>query len=486
MEFIKEWVSFIFEHAIFYYAALIMISYLLLIFFSIIEINKFRRKEKLINYASLFNSRYMPGISVIAPAFNEGTIIRNGVHTLLSLNYPKFEVIIVNDGSTDTSMEQLIDEYELVEVPYAYHMQIETKPVKRFFKSTNPVYSKLLVVDKENGGSKADASNAGINAASFPLFLCTDIDCILHKDTLIKMVRPFIEEQVRVIASGAVIRISNSCEVENGYLKKIKVPRQFLPLFQELEYIRAFLLGRMAWSRINGLMLVSGGLGLFDKEIVLNAGGYDPESLGEDMELITRMRIWMHDHKLDYKVKYIPDSMCWTEVPSTMRVYARQRTRWAKGLIQTLWMHKKAFMNPKYRVFGMLSFPYWTIFEWMAPMLEAGGMIWYVYLIITGTINWPYALILLFFVYSFSVMITIISVLWDELTGMKYAKKKEVFKLCLAALVEPFIYHPLVVFFSLRGNWFFFSRKSLEWGEMTRTGFLNNIPGTETYKKRKR
>lgn len=471
MEYIKHGLSVFFEQGIFYYGIIIMASYLLLVIFSIIEIQKYRRLNRSISYNSLLSSKFAPGISVIAPAFNEGEIITTGVHTLLSLNYPKFEVIVVNDGSTDDSLQQLIDEYDLVAVDFAYHEEIATQPVKRIYKSTNPAYSKLMVIDKVNGKSKADGSNAGINAASYPLFLCTDIDCILYKDTLLKMVKPFIEEETRVIATGAVIRISNSCEVQNGYLKKVRAPNQFLPLFQELEYIRAFLLGRMAWSKINGLMLVSGGLGLFDKEIVLKSGGYNHVSFGEDMELITRMRIYMDDHHLKYSVKYIPDSLCYTEVPSTLDVFARQRTRWTKGLAQTLWFHKKAFLNPKYKVFGLISFPYWVFFEWLAPILEAGGLIYYLFIIATGKITWSYALILLLFIYSFSVMITVISILWDEITGLKYTQKREVFKLCVAAVFEPIIYHPLVLFFSIRGNWFFFTKKKLNWGVMTRTGF---------------
>ncbi|MEJ7693928.1 glycosyltransferase [Daejeonella sp.] len=471
MESFKSGIAFFFEYAIFYYSVILMFSYLMLVIFSLIEIKRYNRRCRYIDYAALLNSQHVPGISVIAPAFNEARTIINGVHTLLSLNYPKYEVIIVNDGSTDNSLHQLIDEYDLTESNFYYHAEITTHPVTKIYKSTNPVYSKLIVVDKENGKSKADASNAGINVSSYPLILCADMDCILDKDTLIKMVRPFVEEKIRVIATGAVIRVSNSCEVENGYLKKVRVPDSYLPLFQELEYIRAFLLGRMAWSKINGLMLVSGGIGLFDKEIVLSAGGYDHDSLGEDMELIGRMRVWMHDNKQKYQVIYIPESLCWTEVPSSLRVLARQRTRWAKGLAQTLWIHRKVFFNPKYKVFGLLTFPYFVFFEWLAPLIEAGGLIYYIYLIITGQIAWVYALILLAFIYSFSVMITIMAILWDEVAGMKYLKKTEVFKLCLAAVVEPLAYHPLTLFFSLRGNFFFFTNRNLTWGVMTRIGF---------------
>ncbi len=473
MEYIKFLGSLFFDHLIFYYSIAIMISYLLLIVFSMIEIERYKNRNELIDYNLLYNSDFVPGISIVAPAYNESATVINGVHNLLCLNYPKFEVVVINDGSTDDTLQQLIDKYELIAVDYAYHETIVTQAVKTIYKSTNAVYAKLIVIDKLNGKCKADASNAGINIASYPLFLCTDIDCILHKDTLIKMVKPFIEGNTKVIATGAAIRIANSCELENGYMKKVKVGNQYLPLFQELEYIRAFLMGRMAWSNINGLMLVSGGLGLFDKEIVLKAGGYNHVSFGEDIELITRMRIWMYDQKLKHKVVYIPESLCWTEVPTTLKVFNNQRTRWSKGLIQTLWFHKKAFFNPKYKLFGLLSFPYWVFFEWLAPIIEALGVIYYIYLIVTNQIAWPYALILLLTIYLFSVMITIISILWDEISGPNYSRNRDLLKLCLAALIEPIAFHPLTLFFSLKGNWFFFTNRKLTWGDMNRTG-LNN------------
>jgi cellulose synthase/poly-beta-1,6-N-acetylglucosamine synthase-like glycosyltransferase len=461
----------IYEWLIFVYAVLIMGSYLVLLILSAFEIRRYLKRNSYINHRLLVGSPFSPGISIIAPAYNEASTIKYNVHSLLSLNYPVFEVIIINDGSTDDTLQQLIAEYEMEPVDFAYFGKIITQPVRRLYKSRNPVYFRLLVVDKENGGSKADASNAGINASSYPIFLCTDVDCILHPDTLLKMVKPFIEEKEKVIATGAVIRIVNSCEVESGVVTRVKVPTQFFPLFQELEYVRAFLLGRMAWSRINALLLVSGGLGMFDKETVIAAGGYDHASFGEDMELITRMRRYMEEQKKPYKVRYIPESLCWTEVPHNLRVFARQRTRWAKGLAQNLWMHKKTLFNPKYGRLGMVSMPYWLLFEWLAPIVEFTGILYYLYIIITGAVNWPYAIILLVFVYMFSVMITVTSVLWDEITHKQYASKGEVLKLCTVALLEPIFYHPLVLFFAIRGNYFFLTGRKLAWGDMVRQGF---------------
>lgn len=464
----------IYDHLIFYYSALIMLSYLTLLILSIFEIKRYLKRNSYIDHKLLLSSPHAPGISVIAPAYNEAATIDYNVHSLLSLDYPNFEVIIINDGSTDDTLEILINRYELKQVAFAYYEQIVTQPVKQLYKSTNPVYSRLLVIDKENGGSKADAANTGINASKYPIFLCTDVDCILQRDTLLKLVKPFIEEKVKVIATGAVIRIVNSCEVDSGVLTKVRVPLKILPLFQELEYVRAFLIGRMAWSKLNALLLVSGGLGMFDKETVIAAGGYDHTSLGEDMELVTRMRGHMERQKIPYAVRYIPESLCWTEVPDSISVYGRQRTRWTKGLAQNLWVHKKMIFNPRYGRFGMIALPYWLIFEWFAPILEFTGILYYIYLIITHAINWDFAIILLVFVYAFSVMMTVTAVLWDETTQKQYASKTEVLKLCTAAFFEPFLYHPIALFFSLRGNYFFFTGKKLHWGNMLRTGFVGS------------
>ena len=320
------------------------------------------RYQKYISEDILTRSNHLLGVSVIAPAFNEGVNIVYNVKSLLSLTYPKFEIIIINDGSTDDSLSKLIKEFELVKVDFYYQEKIVTKTIRGHYKSTNPIYSKLLVVDKENGKSKADASNAGINSSQYPLFLCTDVDCILKRDTLLKLAKPFMENEKRVIATGAGIRISNSCEVKDGFLHRVHFPKDWFPRFQELEYIRSFLFGRMAWSQINGLLLVSGGLGMFDKEMTIKAGGYWHQSLGEDMELITRMRKYMYDNKLPFLIKYIPESLCWTEVPDTKEVLIRQRTRWARGLIQTLYLHRKMFFNPKYGKTGFLILPFFLIF----------------------------------------------------------------------------------------------------------------------------
>jgi cellulose synthase/poly-beta-1,6-N-acetylglucosamine synthase-like glycosyltransferase len=458
------------------YSSFYVISYLFFAFLSYYAIRRYVLMKHYINEEVLLKSNNAIGVSIVAPAFNESTTIVYNVKSLLSLSYPKFEVIIVNDGSSDNTLEKLIKEFNLVKVPFFYQEHIKTAPVRGHYKSKSPVFSKLLVVDKENRKSKADASNAGINSSQYPLFLCTDVDCILRPNTIVKLVKPFIETEIKVIASGAAIRSSNSCKVNEGFLEKVHFPKQWYPMFQELEYVRAFIFGRMAWSQLNSLILVSGGLGMFDKEVAIGAGGYTHNSLGEDMDLIIRMRKLMYDRKKKFKIIYIPESLCWTEVPPNLEILMRQRIRWGRGLIQTLILHKKMFFNPKYGSTGWFALPYFFFFEFLGPIIEAFGVL----LILTslifsyfyfGALNSEFLIWPLLFVYLFYINVTIISILLDELLYKSYANIKEVLKLIGMALIEPFLYHPIIVLAALKGYWQFFTKKEAIWGVMVRKGY---------------
>lgn len=492
-------ISHIAEHIVFIYGCTLLCIYTLLAYMALQGVRKFKRRNDYVDYDKVLGSELLPGISVVAPAFNEGLSIISNVRSLLTLNYPKFEVVIVNDGSTDNTLEQLIVEFQLQEVDFAYDEQIVTQPVKRIFKSRKAVYSNLIVVDKVNGKSKADASNAGINASSYNYFLCTDVDCLLDRNTLIQLIKPFLEEEekkikevgepcpecgyvhviednIRVIASGATLRLGNSCEVEEGVITRMRAPRQLLPRFQEMEYIRAYVLGKMGWSAINAVPNVSGGLGLFDREIAVKAGGYDAKSFAEDMDIITRMCAYMIENKIKYAIRYIPVTLCWTEGPATLKVFGRQRTRWGRGLAEIMSIHGRLIFRPKYRKLGMIVMPYNLFFEFLAPIIETLGVFYYIYLILSGSVNWPYAVLLLVFAYLFSVMISSLAVLWDQITFRYYKTWTEVVGLCLMAFLEPLIYHPLIVFFALKGYFNFATGKKHSWGNMQRQGFGKKKP----------
>lgn len=461
--------DYIFAHIVFYLTLILFGSYLILGIFSAIALRKYIRKNSYINYNSLVLSPLSPKISIIAPAFNESKTIIDNIRTLLSLYYNNFEVVIVNDGSTDNTLDLVKEAYDLIRVNYYFDYRIPCERIKGVYRSKNPSYNRLTVIDKVNGG-KADSLNAGINICKSSLFVSIDADSIIEPDSILKLVKPFLEEKDRkVIGSGGVIRIVNSCDVERGHIREIKVPAKILPRLQVLEYTRAFLLGRMAWSQLDGLMLISGAMGIFDRETVINAGGYNIKTVGEDMELVLRMRRYMAEKKVKYEVTYIPDPLCWTEVPSDLKSLRKQRTRWTRGLIDSLRIHRKIFFNRNFKRLGMLGYPYWVFFEWLAPLIAFSGFIYTIYLIIRDALNWPFYLLLFIFVYSFAVCISTWAILFEEITFHKYKHKRDVLKLIGVALFEPFFY-PAHTYFAVRGNLEALRGKK-GWGKAERNGF---------------
>jgi len=461
----------VYEYFMFFYATSLILSYLILSVFSFIAITKYKSYNTDIDDEELLNSHLAPGISVIAPAYNEEKTIIINVKSLLTLNYPLFEVIIVNDGSQDKTLDLLIEEFDLVEAPFAYVEKIKTQPYKRTFKSKNPKYEILTIIDKENGGTKADAFNAGLNASVFPYYLNTDVDCILARNTLTKMIKPILSSKVRVIAVGATLRMSNNCEIEEGVITRVRPPKALIPRFQELEYIRSYLLGKMGWELINSVPNVSGGLGMFDKDIAIKAGGYGAASHAEDMDMLTRMAAHMMNNRMEYKIGYIPLSCCWTEGPPNIQILGRQRTRWASGLFQMFSEHRKILFNPTYKRLGLITFPYIFIFEFLAPIIETFGIIFSIFLLLFGYVNWSFAPLILIYSYTFAIMISSIVIIWDQMTFKYYNTTREVVTLFLTAFIEPILYHPMILFFSLKGYFSYIMSRELAWGTMTRQGF---------------
>ncbi|MBP7496923.1 MAG: glycosyltransferase family 2 protein [Bacteroidales bacterium] len=466
---------FIIDNFILFYSITIITSYVILAIISAFVLIKYLKKNSFIDYNVILSSPYAPSISIVAPAFNESATIVDNIRALLLLYYPNFEVIIVNDGSKDDSLEKTIAAYDLELVDFFVNYQLETKKVRGVYKSRNQSFKNLIVVDKENGG-KADSLNAGINIASKDYFVSMDVDTIIEQDALLKLVKPFLEEtDKKVIAAGGVIRIANSCIIDKGQITEIRLPEQLLPRFQVLEYIRAFLMARMAWSKLNGLLIISGALGMFDKDIAIKAGGYYDQTVGEDMELVVRMRRYMVRQKQKYSVSYVPDPLCWTEAPTSLKILERQRNRWTRGTIDTLLIHRKIFFNPKYGLMGMVSYPFWFFFEWMAPVIEFFGIIYFTFLAIFGVINWTFFFLLIIFIYLYAISISTYAILFEQLTFQRYKKKRDILRLLLTALIEPFTFQVLNVVAAIRGNYFYFILNKKTWGVMKRRGFSKKV-----------
>lgn len=461
----------------FIYACALFCVYVLTAILSIIELKNYMNKNRNVNYKTMLSFENLPSITIIAPAYNEEKTIIENIKCLLALQYQNFEIIIVNDGSKDNSLAKIIDYFELIRIDLAYELTLSCAPIKNIYQSLNPAYNHLIIIDKENGG-KADALNAGLNVAHNDLFLALDVDCIIEQDALLKMVKPFIEDRTHiVIASGGVVRIANSCEIHEGKIMKVHYPTNFWAKFQVLEYFRAFTLGRMAWSKLNGLLIISGAFGLFDRKRVINIGGYDKTTVGEDLELVVRLRKYMHEvEKKKYRVYFIPDPLCWTEVPESYKILSRQRNRWTRGAIDTIKKHKNMFFNPMYGLIGMVSFPYWVIFEWLAPILQTIGIIYVTVVVCFGLLNIHIYLVLLLFVLTFSIMYSLFAVFYEAYTYNKYKGIGYLSQAFAFILLEMLIYQPLNMYFSITGNYdFFFRKKKKGWGDMTRTGFAKKV-----------
>ncbi len=459
-------------YAIFFYATSITCIYLTLAilgYFNILRnrIRYTKREEKMLTEYP----ETAPGISVVAPAYNEEVIVIDSVKSLLSLDYPNFEVIVVNDGSTDATLELLVDNFDMVEVPYAYINKVSCQPMKRVFRSFNPKYERLIVVDKENGGTKADAMNAGVNVAKYDYFINTDVDCFLASDTLAKVILPVLDSDVPVIAVGATMRMANGCDIEQGVITRVKPPKQIIPTFQETEYLRSYLVAKMGWSALNAVPNVSGGFGLFERQTVINCGGFDPYSHAEDMDMTLRMIAYKHEHHQAYRIVQTPFSCCWTEGPPNLKVLARQRTRWGRGLLQIFVNHRKFLFNRKYGRMGLIIMPYAFFFELLAPIIEISGFLFLLFQVYTQQINPATFWLMLLYVYLIGISISTLTIMFDISIKRQYKSFSEYLKLILFSSFEAFLYHPFIVIFSLRGYWQFMTKKNFKWGTMTRQGF---------------
>lgn len=464
-----EFLLFFFGYVILGYSLLLIVSYVMLLVFAYQYSFRYRQWSNKYICNMVQSSPFVPGISVVAPAYNEEKTIVDNVRSLLKMDYPNFDVCIVNDGSKDRTLELLIETFEMVEVPFEYVEHVHSAPFKRLFKSINPAYARLMVVDKVNGGTKADAVNAGLNVISNPYFINTDVDCILSKDAMYQCIFPVIQDS-HIIAVSGTMSMSNGASMSNGEIVDLRPSSRPIPLFQDLEYKRSFLVGKMGWSRINAMNNVSGGYGLFSTEVVVNAGGYSSTSFAEDMDMLTRMIAYCCDFNRPYRVVQIPHNCCWTEGPSNIKMLYRQRTRWGRGLIQLMWEHRRLLFNRKYKRLGLISMPYTFLFEFLAPIIETVGLGMTVYLAFTGGISWFSFFVTFLAIYVFSYMLSTFVVFYDYILGSSYTNRMSYLKLLLAAAFEPIIYHPLIVISSLVGYYRYITRQKAVWVSMERTG----------------
>jgi|LakMenEpi03Aug12_release.lakeMendotaPanAssembly.Ray.scaffolds.fasta_scaffold23058_5 cellulose synthase/poly-beta-1,6-N-acetylglucosamine synthase-like glycosyltransferase len=446
-------------------------GYLLLNLLSLISLRRHLDRQSL-DRLPRSHTGFDPPISLLVPAYNEEATITPSLKSLLQLDYPEFEIIVINDGSKDGTLAELIREFALLPFPQAYRQSVPCQEVRGIYRSTR--HPALRVIDKANGG-KADALNAGINAARCPLFCAVDADSILQRDSLQKVVRPFVEDP-RTIVSGGTVRIANGCKISGGFLSEVGLPGKLLVRFQVVEYLRAFLFGRLGWTPLNAVLIVSGAFGLFKTGEVIAAGGYRRDTVGEDMELIVRLHRLHRQRGTPYRITYVPDPICWTEAPESLKVLRAQRTRWQRGLAESLTMNRKLLLHPRGGAAGWLAFPFFLLFEFLGPVLEICGYALIIIGTALGIFSWAAFDIFMFVALSFGMLLSVTALLLEEMSFRIYRRPSQLAQLLLAALLENFGYRQLVAFWRLQGLWRWATGATQHWGEMTRGNALGRTP----------
>lgn len=464
-----DWVQWLF----FAYFIALNVVYLVLNYVSAFSIHRHMRDHGA-KFAPESYASYQPPVSIIVPAHNEEKSIVATVRSLLQLEYSQFEIVVVNDGSTDLTKDVLIREFGLVPFPEAYRRRIDTEAVHCVYASAH--HRRVRLVDKVNGG-KSDALNAGINCARYPLFCVVDADCILQQDSLARVVQPFLEDATTV-AAGGVIRVVNGCTVKNGFLDEVDLPRKFLPMVQLVEYLRAFLFGRLGWSPSNALLIISGAFGVFYKERVIAIGGYRRDVVGEDMELVVRLHRHMRDQKRPYRITFVPDPICWTEAPEDLKSLRNQRMRWQQGLAQSLFPNWKLMFSRNGGAVGWVAYPFMLVFECLGPFIEVLGYVAMTVLWLVGLLSPEAFVAFLFASVGLGVLLSTNALFLEELSFHRYPRPRQQLRLFAAAVLENFGYRQLNSFWRLAGmvRWILRRKGEPQWGRINRHASWRHEP----------
>ena len=445
-------------------------SYLVLLVLAGLEFGKHLRRIPFAGADDMFRSPLTLPVSVIVPAHNEGAGIVAAVTAMISLRYPRYEVVVVDDGSSDDTFERLRAEFDLVEVPRVvpgdvpYRSQVLSVHVAR----ANPQI--LTVVRKTNGG-KADALNVGINLARHPLICMVDADSLLDPDALLSVAKPFGDDPLRVAACGGVIRIANGCKVIGGRVVDVRMPRQWLVRIQVVEYLRAFLMGRTGWSRLGGLVVISGAFGVFRRDLVVEIGGMDADTIGEDAELVVRLHHHLRRTKQEYRVIFVAEPVSWSEAPSSLRVLGRQRRRWHRGIAEILGKHRGMIGNPRYGRIGLIALPYYVVFELLAPFVELAALVLLPLGLWADAINTAFVWRFVLVAYGYGLLISLAALFIEEVSFHRYPRWSDMLRGVVAAVLENFGYRQILALWQVSGALGALHGRKAEWGVMHREGF---------------
>ena len=461
------------------YFAAINSLYLLFTVLAWQTVGRHLRRRRYAGEEEVFASPLTPAISVLLPAYNEEAGIVESVRSLVRLRYPRYEIVVVNDGSTDETLPRLQAEFDLVPAHRALRDTLPTAAVRATYVSRR--HPELVVIDKDNGG-KADALNCGIAAARHPYFCAVDADAMLEESALLNVAKPLLDDPDLVVATGGIVRIANGCRIEHGRVVQVGLPASRLARLQVVEYFRAFLVGRVGWSRLKSLLIISGAFGVFQRSVVEAVGGYATDTVGEDAELVVRLHRYMRERGEDYRIEFMPDPVCWTEAPEDLRTLARQRRRWQRGLAETLWRHKTMIGRPSYGALGVLALPYFLIFELLGPLVELVSLLVLPLAYVLGALSTAFFAAFLFMAVLLGILLSIAALALEEFSFRRHPRGADVARMMVSAILENLGYRQLVTVWRVMGLVDVLRGRS-DWGAMQRRG-LDRRPtaaaGSET------
>lgn len=469
MAFIEK-VMMVFGGVIFIYMVAVIVTYSIMFVLAFRTLRRERNLDRRELDARFIDAFYSKPVTILVPAYNEEIGIIATVHSLLNLDYPQTELLIIDDGSTDGTASTIIKQFDMDRAEKPIDPQLETKPVKEVYRSR--IHPNLWLISKENGG-KGDALNVGINFARYSYFCTIDGDSILDESSLLRVMKPIIMSDGKVIAAGGNVRIVNGMDVEYGAVSSVKLSGRPFVVMQIVEYLRAFLMGRIALSKYNLVLIISGAFSVFSKKPVIRAGGYSTKTIGEDMEMVVKLQRMLREEKLDERIEFVPDPVCWTEAPQTLSVLRKQRRRWHQGLLESLWTHRKLAFNPKYGAVGMISVPYFWIIECLGPIIELTGYVYVIAAFFLGGIYYEYAVSLILLLVMYSTVFSMGAVLLESWSLRTFPMIRDVFRMMVLTFTEVIWYRPLTLIWRVEGLFRSMMRIS-SWGDMERVGAIDS------------
>jgi cellulose synthase/poly-beta-1,6-N-acetylglucosamine synthase-like glycosyltransferase len=465
-----QWFVVAFSAFILAYFVALNANYTLLLILGWREISDYVRRRPFRDYPSIAESELSMAVSILVPAYNEQRVIVQSVTSLLGIHYRHFEIVVINDGSNDDTLEELVQEFDLVPVERVPRAGLESEPLRAVYVSATD--DRLLVVDKEHGG-KADALNCGLRFARYPLFCSVDSDTMLEEDALTRLVWQF-QLRPETVCCGGIVRIVNGSSVDGSKVTLVQTPKRLLANLQIVEYLRAFLVGRTGWSRLGAVLVISGAFGMFRRQVVIDAGAYDTTTVGEDVELVVRLHRYCREQGRRYRISFIADPICWTEAPSSLKVLTSQRDRWQRGLMEAMWCHRKMIGRRRYGLIGLFGMPYLLLFETLGPLIELLGYAVITLALVLGWVQPPLALAFFALAFSSGLIFSLGALRVEERAFQRYRRWRCLGRLLLAAVIENFGYRQFLTCVRVRA--LFRSRRRGHWGDVRRVGYTMHAP----------